>query len=89
MQPYRLDVTPHAAAGENQLTIRVTNLLINKVLGDPKPDTRALVQKFGARFAQANARPDLKFDQNYEKDALKGPLPSGLLGPVLIQPFRR
>ena len=62
-------------------------LLINKVLGDPKPDTRALSEKFGAKFAQVNRQPDLKFEQNYEKDVIKEPLPSGLLGPVAIRPF--
>jgi hypothetical protein len=89
MQPYRVDITRHARPGDNEITIRVTNLLINKVLGDPKPDTRALREKFGHKLAQVTARPDLKFDQNFEKDVLKEPLPSGLLGPVKIQPFWR
>ena len=84
MTPYRLDITGKAQPGRNTLTVKVTNLLINRVLGQPEPDVTALVEKFGEKFRQLGERPDLKFTQNTEKRLVREPLPSGLLGPVEI-----
>lgn len=84
MTPYRLDITGKAQPGRNTLTVKVTNLLINRVLGQPEPDVTALVKKFGEKFRQLGERPDLKFTQNTEKRLVREPLPSGLLGPVEI-----
>jgi len=89
MQPYRLDVTSHLRPGKNQLVVKVTNVLINRVLGQPAPDVSALVEKFSQRFSQIGERPDLKFTQNTEKSVIADPVPSGLLGPVEIRPTHR
>ncbi len=71
MEPYRLDVTTKLKQGKNRLVIKVTNLLINRVLGQPVPDVSALVEKFGKRFSQLGERTDLKFTQNSEKSIVK------------------
>jgi hypothetical protein len=84
MTPYKLDVSGKLREGSNELVIKVTNLLINRVLGQPRPDTSALLEKFGKQMAQEGTRQDLKFQQNFEKDVVKEPVLSGLLGPVRL-----
>ncbi len=84
MTPYRLDVTSQLRPGRNELTVAVTNLLINRVIGQPKPDTSALTRKYAERFRQVSGSPDLKFQQNSERDVVRDPVPSGLLGPVFL-----
>jgi hypothetical protein len=73
-RPYRLDLTKSLRAGGNALSIRVTNLLINRVIGQPTPDFSGLPQP-------------LRFPKPDEKDFVREPLPSGLLGPVQITPY--
>lgn len=89
MAHYQLDISGYVQAGENQPVVKVTNLLINRVLGAPKPDTHALLQKFADKLAQEGAARDLKFERNREKDRVREPLYSGLFGPVEICPFWR
>jgi hypothetical protein len=84
MTPYRLNVTGKLRSGRNVLVVKVTNLLINRVLGQPVPDTTELFKKYGHKMAQIVAKSDIKFMQNFEKDVIKEPLISGLLGPVEI-----
>lgn len=92
MIPHRLNVTAAARKGRNHVSIKVTNLLINRVLGEAKPDVAAITEKFGPASAQDQQMlprfhgKDLKWEQNFEKDRVKSPLPSGLLGVVEIQP---
>lgn len=74
--PYRLDISSWAKAGRNQIAVTVTNLLINRVLGEPDPDFSGLPQP-------------LRFPLPEEKKMIPAPLPSGLLGPVEIIPYRR
>lgn len=74
--PYRLDISPWAKAGKNRIAIKVTNLLINRVLGQPEPDYSGLPQP-------------LRFPLPEEKKLIPEPLPSGLLGPVEIIPYLR
>ncbi len=69
-QPRRLDVSGMLRRGKNSISIRVTNLLINRVLGQPDPDYSGLS--------------DIRFPLPGEKKAIKEPLPSGLFGPVRI-----
>jgi hypothetical protein len=76
MAPRRLDITSAATPGENRLSVVVTNLLINKVLGDPDPDYSALIRRYGP----------IRFPFPGEKQSGLEPLPSGLLGPVRIVP---
>jgi hypothetical protein len=71
--PYRLDVTPWVRAGRNVISVGVTNLLINRVLGQPDEDFSGLAQP-------------LRFPLPDEKRLIREPLPSGLLGPVQIIP---
>jgi hypothetical protein len=70
MTPYKLDITRHMKAGENRIEVGVTNLLINRILGEPTPDFKGLEP--------------LRFPKPSEKHLVKEPLPSGLLGPVRL-----
>ena len=74
--PYQLDISPWAKAGKNRIAVKVTNLLINRVLGQPEPDYSGLPHP-------------LRFPLPDEKKLIHEPLPSGLLGPVQIIPYRR
>lgn len=74
--PYQLDISPWAKAGKNRITVKVTNLLINRVLGQPEPDYSGLPHP-------------LRFPLPEEKKLISAPLPSGLLGPVQIIPYLR
>jgi len=71
--PYRIDITKWAKAGRNAISIDVTNLLINKILGAPTPDYAGLEP--------------LRFQLPQEKTTIPVPLPSGLLGPVRVVPY--
>lgn len=66
--PYKVDVTGVLTAGENQLTIKVTNLWVNRMIGDQQP--WALKKYTFADFTPYKAESPL--------------LPSGLLGPVQL-----
>ncbi len=77
MRPYRVDVTRLLRAGRNQLRVDVTNLLINKVLGDGPIDYSQVYAKYGNRFPAGD-----------EWDVIRDPLPSGLLGPVRLHFYK-
>jgi len=64
--PFRVDVTSALKAGANTLEIKVTNLWVNRLIGDQQPD----VTKKYTYTAQQFYRADSPL------------LPSGLLGPV-------
>jgi hypothetical protein len=64
--PFRVDVTSALKAGANALEIKVTNLWVNRLIGDQQPD---VTKKF-TYTAQQFYRADSPL------------LPSGLLGPV-------
>ena len=66
--PFRVDVTSAMKPGANALEIKVTNLWVNRLIGDQQPD---VAQKF-TYTAQQFYRADSPL------------LPSGLLGPVQI-----
>lgn len=70
-RPYKIDVTDYVRAGRNTLEVRVSNLLINRLLGRKPPDYGELRQAFGERF------PDPQ-----EWKIVKEPFLSGLFGPV-------
>ncbi len=74
-RPYRLDVTGKLRSGDNTLRVEVTNLLINHVLNQPVKDYSEIQRRYniGIRIRT----PD-------EKQRVKQPLPSGLLGPVRL-----
>jgi hypothetical protein len=67
--PRTVDVTAAAITGRNRLTIRVTNLWPNRLIGDQfLPEAE--------RFTRTNIR-------KFTKDSPL--LPSGLLGPVILR----
>ena len=66
--PFKLDVTQGVTPGENQLTIKVTNLWVNRLIGDQQPGTEK-------KYTFTDFAP-------YKADSPL--LPSGLLGPVRL-----
>ena len=79
--PRQVEITGLTREGDNDLEIKVTNLLINRVLGQPEPEVGGLVAKYGFLFPGGDVKPA----QNDEKAKVKEPLPSGLLGPVEVR----
>jgi hypothetical protein len=77
MRPYEIDVTKLLRAGENSLRIEVSNLLINKVLGDGPIDYSEVRKRFGNRFPAGE-----------EWTVVREPRVSGLLGPVRLAFYR-
>jgi hypothetical protein len=69
--PFRADATSALKPGANTLEIKVTNLWVNRLIGDQQPDA---VKKY-TYTAQTFYRADSPL------------LPSGLLGPVLVLRF--
>ena len=67
-EPFRVDVTRALRAGENKLAIKVTNLWVNRLIGDAQPGVTNKITYTTMSFYQANSKL----------------LPSGLLGPVQI-----
>ncbi|MCC6856993.1 MAG: hypothetical protein IT158_00455 [Bryobacterales bacterium] len=72
--PRRLDVSGLLKAGRNELKIRVANLPVNHVLGQPDPDYSRLEQP-------------LRFPYPEEKKQVREPAASGLLGPARLRAF--
>jgi hypothetical protein len=71
-RPHRLEVGSLLKEGANDLEVVVTNLLINRVLGQPDEDFSELISRYGQRF------PPPREKQKAE------PVRSGLLGPVRL-----
>jgi hypothetical protein len=66
--PFRLDMTGALKPGPNQLEIKVTNLWVNRLIGDEQPGTAVKYTYTTQQFYQSNSPL----------------LPSGLLGPVRV-----
>lgn len=66
--PYRVDVSGVLKSGANQITIKVTNSWVNRLIGDQQPNATA-------KYTFADVKP-------YKADSPL--LPSGLLGPVHV-----
>ena len=77
MRPYRCDITRMMRSGRNRIRVEVTNLLINKILGDGPIDYSDVYAKYGKRFPAGE-----------EWDVVREPLPSGLLGPVCLRFYK-
>jgi len=71
--PYRLDVTAFLHFGKNHLEIEVANTAINTLAGRSLPDYRLLNLRYGQKFTPQDM-------EHLE------PLPSGILGPVMLVP---
>jgi hypothetical protein len=66
--PFRLNITEALKQGENALEVKVTDLWVNRLIGDQQPDTKAKITYTTQQFYQADSPL----------------VPSGLLGPVMI-----
>jgi len=66
--PFCVNVTHALKSGENRLEVKVTNLWVNRLIGDQQADTKTPVAYTTQAFYQANSPL----------------LPSGLLGPVKL-----
>jgi beta-galactosidase/beta-glucuronidase len=66
--PFRIDVTSALKPGENTLEIKVTNLWVNRLIGDQQPDAAKKYTYTAQQFYRADSPL----------------LPSGLLGPVQV-----
>jgi len=75
--PYIIDITDHVKPGENRLEVDVTNLWVNRLVGDQKlpPDQR----KARSNLLRSKISSRLK-----REDADKNLRASGLIGPVRI-----
>lgn len=67
-RPFRADITSALKSGENKLEIKVTNLWVNRLIGDAQPEVKQKITYTTMPFYQANSPLQ----------------PSGLLGPVKI-----
>jgi (4-O-methyl)-D-glucuronate---lignin esterase len=67
-RPFRVDVTESVKSGENAIEIKVTNLWVNRLIGDQQPSVTRKYTYTTMSFYRANSPL----------------LPSGLLGPVQL-----
>jgi hypothetical protein len=67
-KPFRLDITEALKTGDNKIQVRITNLWVNRLIGDAQPGVKTKTTFTTMPFYQANSPL----------------LPSGLLGPVQI-----
>ncbi|TWU33203.1 glycosyl hydrolase [Novipirellula artificiosorum] len=89
--PYRVDISDAIMPGENQLTVEVTNLWINRLVGDAKlPDTSGydVRQPLMPDWYSNNQKPPdsqrLTFTTYPHVKASDSLVPSGLIGPVRL-----
>jgi hypothetical protein len=66
--PFRVDVTDALKPGTNEIEIKVTNLWVNRLIGDAQPDAQKKYTYTARQFYRADSPL----------------LPSGLLGPVQV-----
>jgi len=99
--PFRMDVTDALRDGENELEVRVTNLWPNRIIGDDfkpedctfepgKPIMERHLNGWPQFVLDGSPSPSGKFTfatwKHWTKD--DEPLPSGLLGPVVLRTIR-
>jgi hypothetical protein len=72
-KPFRINVTGALKSGDNKVEIKVTNLWVNRLIGDAQPGVTNKITYTTMPFYQANSKL----------------LPSGLLGPVQIMSLTR
>ena len=85
--PWQIDVTDALQSGDNKLEVEVTNLWVNRLIGDEQlPDDGIVDKQWPEWFLQGKPRPSKRYTfttwKHYNADS---PLqPSGLLGPVRL-----
>jgi hypothetical protein len=67
-KPFKVELSDAFKMGENSIEIKVTNLWVNRLIGDAQPETKSKITFTTMPFYQANSPL----------------LPSGLLGPVKV-----
>jgi hypothetical protein len=67
-KPFRIDISGAMKTGQNTLEVKVTNLWVNRLIGDQQPDVKTKISYTTMPFYQANSPL----------------LPSGLMGPVQL-----
>ncbi|MEO8712568.1 MAG: glycosylhydrolase-like jelly roll fold domain-containing protein [Parafilimonas sp.] len=72
-KPFRINVTSAIKQGENTIEIKVTNLWVNRLIGDAQPDIKNKITYTTMPFYQASSKL----------------LPSGLIGPVQVMSVDR
>lgn len=94
--PYRVDITNFAKVGKNSLEVDVTNLWVNRLIGDEQfPDDMgwrgAQLNGWPEWFVKGEKRPESNrktfttWRHNFKDTPL---MPSGLLGPVVLRTVR-
>jgi hypothetical protein len=94
--PFRIDITNFAKAGSNDLQVEVTNLWVNRLIGDEQfPDDMGWagerLSKWPDWFVKGEKRPQpgRKTFTTWRHNTKNTPLlPSGLLGPVVLRPVK-
>jgi hypothetical protein len=97
-QPFRVEVTDAMKEGANELEIRVTNLWVNRLIGDAKKMTglgvtfvgRGVIKEWPS-WVPKDAPPadaPVSFATWRQWDGTEPLQPSGLLGPVTISPVK-
>lgn len=72
-KPFKVNITDALKPGENRIQVKVTNLWVNRLIGDAQPGVTNKITYTTMPFYQANSKL----------------LPSGLLGPVTIYSITR
>jgi len=72
-KPFRINVTGALKSGENKVQVKVTNLWVNRLIGDAQPGVTNKITYTTMPFYQANSKL----------------LPAGLLGPVQVMAVNR
>ena len=67
--PFTLDISSAIKAGTNNIEVKVTNLWVNRLIGDAQPNVTNKITYTALPFHQADGKL----------------LPSGLLGPVSLK----
>lgn len=87
MPPYQLDISKALKVGSNILEVEVTNLWVNRLIGDerfPDFDKKSIGWLQAGQALPADApRKTFLFTKQWKKDDKL--LPSGLMGPVVIE----
>ena len=94
-QPFRMEITTALKDGENEIEVRVTNLWVNRLIGDAQKmaaagvtyNQRGAIAKWPEWVSKDAPPPDAPVTlATWRQWAGDEPLqPSGLLGPVTLQ----